>query len=473
MSLTDALNASRSGLVATQTWSQLTARNIANANTDGYVRKDISFGTRTLGGGGTVQVTEIRREIDGSLTRMYRGENSKMAKYQAIYEGIGEYTATLGQPSDEFSPASRLTQFQTSLDTLVNSPGNAGAQRGVLDSAQALATSLNTASDTLGRVQGEVSREIKYDVSDVNRALYKIADLNRQLSGNGTVSVAGADMQDEIDRQIQKISQIMDVRVSHGTDGQVNLYTAGGSALIEGDKVSDVRYDEPSGKLYAGQTEITPNSSSTRGFENGSLAGLFSLKDDVLPRYQLQLDEFARSLVQGFEGADASLSAGQAGLFTDAGAAYDSTKLQGLAGRIAVNDAVKPDKGGTLSRLRDGIGASTSGPAGDATQLNAFAAVFDQPLTIDPATKLPDGMTLADYASNMVAAQHVEGSRAQTNYNTSRTTAETVDASRQSVQGVNIDDELQKMMVIQQSYAANSKMMTTVMNMIDTLLQAV
>ena len=473
MSLTDALNASRSGLVANQTWSQVTARNIANANTEGYVRKDVQFGTRSIGGGGTVQVSEIRREIDGSLTRMYRLESSKMAKQQAIYEGIGEYTAVLGQPSDQISPASRLTALQTSFDTLANAPGNAGAQRGVLDSAQALVASLHTASDTLGRVRGEVTREIKYDVSDVNQTLYKIADLNRQLSGTASDSIAGADMRDEMDRLIQSVSKTMDVQVSQGADGRVSLYTAGGSALIEGSKVNDLRYDGPSGKLFAGQTEITPNDSATRGFENGSLAGLFALKDAVLPKFQLQLDELARGLVQGFEGADSSLSAGQAGLFTDGGAAFDPTKLDGLAGRIAVNDAVDPAQGGQLSRLRDGIGAATPGPAGDATQINAFAAVFDQTLTVAGATGLSSGMTLGDYAANMVTAQHVDGSRAQTQYNTVRTSAETIDASRQSIQGVNIDDELQKMMVIQQSYAANSKMMTTVMQMIDTLLQAV
>jgi flagellar hook-associated protein 1 FlgK len=44
---------------------------------------------------------------------------------------------------------------------------------------------------------------------------------------------------------------------------------------------------------------------------------------------------------------------------------------------------------------------------------------------------------------------------------------------RQGVQGVNVDDELQQLMMIEQSYAANSKVMTAVANMIDTLLAAV
>ena len=48
-----------------------------------------------------------------------------------------------------------------------------------------------------------------------------------------------------------------------------------------------------------------------------------------------------------------------------------------------------------------------------------------------------------------------------------------IEAARASVQGVNIDEELQQLMLIEQSYAANATVMKTLGEMMDTLLAAV
>lgn len=473
MSLNSALDVARSGLQANQLWSDVTARNIANANTDGYVRKDVSFSTHAPATGGGTIVTEVKREVDASLDRMYRTETGKMAKQKQIYEGVQAYTAILGQPGDDQSPVAKLTALQTSFDTLANAPGSAAAQRGVLDAARQIAGSLNEASNMLGQVGQEVTTEIKYNVTDVNKALYTLAGLNKQLLGAAVNSIPGADLRDQVDQQIKTIAGIMDVQVRTDASGAVSLYTSGGTPLLDGNRVSDIRYDASSGKLFAGQTEVTPGGSGVRGFDGGSLAGLFALKDQILPTFQAQLDTMAAGLVQGFEGADASLSAGQAGLFTDAGAAYDPAKLTGLAGRIAVNASVDPAQGGTLGRIRDGVGATTPGAASDSTQIQAFQQVFTAPVPVGAATDLPAGMTLSAYAANMVSYQQVTGTTAQSRYTSIATSAQTIDASRQSIQGVNIDDEMQKLIVIQHSYAANSKMMTTIAQMMDDLIKAV
>ncbi|WP_102223654.1 flagellar hook-associated protein FlgK [Acidimangrovimonas sediminis] len=471
-SLNSALLVSRSGLDATSVWSDATSRNIANANTAGYVRKDVSFTSLSPSSGGAV-TTEIQREVDSSLDRIYRTETAKMSTQQQIYEGVQAYTAILGQPDDDASPVAKLTALQTSFDMLVNDPGDASAQQGVLDAASAMAQSLNDTSDALAQVKGEVETEIKYNVSDLNTALLKIADLNKQLTATTSGSMDSAEMQDAMGRQVEAISAIMNVQVRTDSSGRVSLYTAGGTQLVDGSSVNDLRYDQSGGKLYAGTAEITPGASGVRGFDAGSLAGLFTLKDDTFPTFQSQLDTMAAALVNGFQGADTSLSSGQAGLFTDAGAAYDPASLPGLAGRISVNAAVDPSQGGTLSRIRDGVGATSAGAASDATQVQAFQGVFSQSVAVTPATALAAGMTLGDYAANMVSYQQAQGTQAQATYTALATSAQTIDASRQSIQGVNIDDEMQKLIVIQHSYAANSKMMSAIAQMMDDLIQAV
>jgi flagellar hook-associated protein 1 FlgK len=210
-----------------------------------------------------------------------------------------------------------------------------------------------------------------------------------------------------------------------------------------------------------------------RGFEEGRLAGELALQNEILPKMQLQLDEFARALVVEFEAADASLAPGQAGLFTDAGAAYDPAQRDGLAARLSVNAAVLPASGGALWRIRDGLGATVEGAAGDSTQINAFLSALEAPHGFDPQAGLGDQITLADFASNLISSQQIVRVDAEERLETLQAGAEAIANVRSSSEGVNVDDELQQLAAIEQAYAANSQVMRTLTEMIDSLLAAV
>ena len=123
MSLSGALNSATAGLHTTQSQSRIAADNVSNAMTPGYVRREAVLVTASGGQGGAV-ISEVRREVDATLQRMSRLENSRMTQYQSIQEGLTTYTAYLGQPGDGTSPADRFNDFQNSLTTLVNMPSS-------------------------------------------------------------------------------------------------------------------------------------------------------------------------------------------------------------------------------------------------------------------------------------------------------------------------------------------------------------
>lgn len=470
MSLSTALNVAASGLATTQAQTQIIAENVANAMNEGYVRRDAVLVTAT---GGSARVGEVRRDVDAALVRMSRAESGKMAHQQAIYEALDDYTIYLGQPGDGLSPADKFSSFNTALTTLVNMPSSTEAQSAAVYAAEDLAASIRGASDTLAEVRADVDMEIRYEVADLNQALYDLADLNRQMRDFETGTLEAAQLSDQMDGLLDQVSEIVGVRVSFTSDNMVNIYTTGGAALLEGTQVQDVSYSAGDGSFYAGTTEITPGKDGIRGIEEGSLVGLSELKSDILPRFQLQLDEYARGLIQAFEAADASLSAGEAGLFTDNGNAFDAANLDGLAGRLRVNEVIAHDGGSEIWRIRDGLGATEEGAAAETGQIQAFIDTLGTPVGADPATGLTATVTVAEFAAELVTAQSSERARAQTSYSAASSAAELVQASRQNVEGVNIDDEMQKLLLIEHSYAANSKMLTAVSEMLDTLLAAV
>ena len=91
-------------------------------------------------------------------------------------------------------------------------------------------------------------------------------------------------------------------------------------------------------------------------------------------------------------------------------------------------------------------------------------------MNADPMTGINSSVSLADYAAEMISSQGTTTARAENNYNAARSAAEVVEASRRNIEGVSIDEEMQNLMLIEQSFAANSQMLSTIGEMIDTLL---
>ncbi len=472
MGLTSAFLSARSGLAATERWSDTTAANIANAGTPGYTRKTLEMETRATGTAAPVMVSGVRRDVDASLARMFRQETGMIAAEQLVADALDIYSAQLGQPEDEISPVSRLAALNASLLALSNDPSEPALQQAAVDDAESLARGMRRTADVLAQVRANTGEGIARDVRTLNEGLEDLAALNQRLYEEGQPSLRRASLMDEIDKRLDALAEIVDFRVSRDEFDRVSVATTGGAQLLEGTRVYRVAFDPVTAKLDAEGVDISPGTPGVRGIGSGRLAGGILFYRDTVPRMELQLDEFVRSLIEGFEGADASIGAGQAGLFTDAGQPYDPASRTGLARRLSVNDAVRPAAGGELWRIRDGMGAASQGPQGDSTQVLAFLDQLSAPKSYDTAAALGSDMPLARYAASMVADQQVLRSAAATRAEEYRVTAEAVEGVRQGIEGVNIDEELQQLMVIEQSYAANAQMMKAIDEMMKTLLSA-
>jgi flagellar hook-associated protein 1 FlgK len=82
-------------------------------------------------------------------------------------------------------------------------------------------------------------------------------------------------------------------------------------------------------------------------------------------------------------------------------------------------------------------------------------------------------MSIGDYVAQLMGAQSdlKNAADAEVEYRTD--VHQEVSARRSAVEGVNLDEELANMMVFQQAYNASARLMTTVQQMYDTLLEVV
>jgi flagellar hook-associated protein 1 FlgK len=362
-------------------------------------------------------------------------------------------------------------------------PEQSARLQAVANTAKQLIGGLAAATDDIQAARATADRQIADEVGKLNATLAQLQEINvnlRSFSGTGRDISA---LLDERQRLVDTISAIVPVREVPRDRDQIALFTAGGATLLEGS--ASVFGFTPTHTITPEMTQaagglsgITINgkpydtAGSASPILGGTLGGLFALRDELAVSAQGKLDAVARDLVERFSasGLDATQLPGAPGLFTDTGAAFLPADETGLAGRLRLNAAADPDQGGALFRLRDGLGALVEGPPGNGALLKALqgALAGAKPLsstgfsagTRSFAALVGDAMS--DGSARRLAAE------AEQSFSGARLTALT-DLEAQN--GIDTDQEMQTLLVIEKNYAANAKVIQAVSDMMDTLIR--
>jgi flagellar hook-associated protein 1 FlgK len=159
-----------------------------------------------------------------------------------------------------------------------------------------------------------------------------------------------------------------------------------------------------------------------------------------------------------------------------------SSNVPGLAASLRVSASADPAQGGSAALLRDGGIAdplnaayryNASGGAGFSSRLQSLVDALSTPRAFDPAAGLAVSMSVADFATS--SAGWLEGGRktASTHADQQEAIRDRATQALQSETGVNLDDEMSRMLDIEHSYQASAKLISSIDSMFTTLFQAV
>lgn len=479
MSITGSISNALSGLRASSLAAELVSSNLANATNENYAVRDISLSSRTTGG---VQVDGVLRDVNEALLGEWRRAGADAAGLETRTGYLARVERLMGAPDDSGSLSSLMTRFESSLVSAAARPDLSIRQEVVLSSAQDLAGALNATSAGLQDLRAEIDTGIGRLVGEVNTTLQQIVDLNsRIVSAKSTGNNAEA-LLDLRQTAIDKVSEIVPLRVMPRDNGTVALVSTSGAVLLEG---SAVELDfTASGTVTEHMTlgngllsgisingiEVPVGSDNSR-LKGGTLAALFELRDETLVGYQGEVDALARNIVERFQdsGLDPTIGVGDAGLFTDGGMAFVAADEVGLARRLEVNAQVDPASGGELWRLRDGLYAAAPGPSGDGSLLLGMIDRLGETLTVASGGQAGLAATVSGLTSTIVS-----GIGTDLTYSEDRlsfASARSAELTEQKLLGgVDSDTELQKLIQIERAYAANAKVLQTVDEMLDILM---
>lgn len=480
MSISTAFSNASSGLTATSRMTEVVSSNVANAMTEGYARRDVALSAST---GGGVRIDTVSRVVSESLQQSLRLAAADAGNAQTRSTFLQRFEDQLGTPGRSGALSSAFSDLETALISASSLPDSSARLTAVATAAGALADKLNAVSADLQQSRLEADRSIATQVDTLNTALQQVAELNRTITGE---LANGRDANGLIDQRqalIAKIGEIVPVRSAPHQGGQVTLYTTGGALLLDGTSTVEIGFS-PVGAMTADMTLAggalsgltingKPISSTDEGvLGGGTLGAAFAVRDTLAPAAQSGLDALARNLIDRFAdpSVDPTLGSGAAGLFTDAGAAFDAANETGLAGRIRLNALVDPAAGGEVWRLRDGLGAAVPGPVGDTTLLNALSEALTRDMT--PASAALG--TTARSASGLAAELLSRASTARVSaaLRSTYTAAQHDSLSEAALsEGVDTDYEMKTLLQIEQSYAANAKVIRAIDDMMQRILE--
>jgi len=481
MSITTSLSNALSGLSAASRGAEVVSSNVANSLTEGYGTRDISLTARFGGGIGGVAVVGETRQIDAGLLSDRRLSDAQLGFSSGMAGYLSSIESMIGLPGEDGSLTDLVADLEASFLQATSFPQSEPHQQEILSGALNLANRLNEMSAATQAKRIQADRSIGDQVSFLNNALQQVVDLNADIQSESLAGVGVSGLLDQRQQVIDSIADLVPIREVPRAHGRVALITTGGIQLVDGPAA--VIGFSPSNTIVADMSigagslsGLTVNgralSENNRGMDGGAIAANFQIRDELAVQTQARLDSMARDLIERFEdpAVDPTLGVGDPGLFTDRGAVFDPLTEQGLAGRLSINAAVNPSEGGALFRFRDGIGAVAAGPVGDTTLLqNSYTALTQ--------ARAPSSVAITgtDQSIQSLAAEFLsQTSLDKYTQENNRAFAETRNLSLAALEkqgGVDTDEQMQKLLLIEQAYGANARVIQTIDELIQTLIR--
>ncbi len=453
--LNSVMDTSLSALYAAQAGLATTGHNIANANTPGFNRQSVSYAARrpdilsygALGRG--VEIEGIRRVQDEFLLDNIRVQKSRMESYAAVDSALYDVEAILGSVDNDHL-GNAMNNFFNSWNALAQPPINSALKQDVVSNATSLITDFHSINASLDDLEANIEVNILSEISTLNLLLDGVGEMNVQIMAAEANGEPANDLRDQRDYLITQVSEIAEISVLERDDGTKDLILAG-RTMVARDMVTHFEgaYVETDDGFE--MTIVTANHHKPVNLSNGKLEGLINSRDVHVQDVRDRLDSVANSIIEQVnslhtQGRTAN-SSGQNFFIGDSMQSIDLNPSI-LANPSMVATGVTSNDGDNSIALaiadlaNFGVGGEDEQSVGD--EYRSMLTVL--------ASKRNSYDFMLENQTNVV---------------------NTLEIKMASISGVSLDEEGANMVKYQNSYNAAAKIISTVQQMYDTLMNMV
>lgn len=304
------LNIAYTGLLASNAAMNTTANNIANVQTEGYSRQQVTqqaanairvFQTYGCAGAG-VETLAIERVRDQFYDSRYWHNNQRVGEYEQKEYYMQQIEAYFDDNGKNAGFKTVFDQMMVGgLQELMKTPDDTAAKRQFIGTAEALAEYFKGTAGNLEKLQKDVNQEIKSKVDEINSLASEIATLNKQINTIELSGMKANELRDRRELLIDQLSEIVDVEIKEipildnnnmARETGANRYIvriAGGQTLVDGNEYNGLQCKARETYEKVNQTDVDglydvywddgTKFNLYNGAMGGALKGLVDLRD--------------------------------------------------------------------------------------------------------------------------------------------------------------------------------------------------
>lgn len=425
--------------------------NISNAHTPGYVKQDQSLvalpfdlSHQIAGGVAAGPVLSARSEY---LEQNVRNQQQVLGDAQQRASDLGQVQPVFS-PSSTSSISATLNNFFNAFSQLSVNPNDPVERLGTIQAAKQVAQSFNESARGIAQVASNVDSQTRDLIPEIDTILQQITTLNQKYSGSVAASQdAGLDAQ--MHAALENLSGLINFSLVKGDNGQINVFLNGQTPLVVGSHEFSISAD-----FSSPQTTIRDSQGNdiTAQVTSGKLGVLLQEKNSTLPGYMESLNVLASTFAdqvngQLSQGLDANGQTPAINLFT-----YNQPS--DAASTLAVT-AITPDQI---------TAASANAPGGNGNAI-AVAQLANAPLA--------GGLTFTQAYGELSAQVGRDVSQAQQDQTQYQDLLTQAQQTRSVQTGVSLDEEAAKLIQVQQGYEAVGKLVSTLSDLILTVINLI
>lgn len=498
------------GMAASQKALDVVGQNIANINTPGYTRQRLDIASlNTQKGdfynsnssvrvGFGVEMTGVSQLRDPFLDAQYRSQIGKLGTTDAHAAGFDRLSDILDEATVS-GVRDALSAVTNALSTLSNEVGNKEFDTMVRSKMQVL---LNLFHDNATRLQ-DVREDIQTgfattDITSVNELLENIANLNSSIKNSQILGNPALELQDQRNSLLDELASYLPITVKYEEK------SISPDQTIE---VLDVRFTDVNGKSYTlisdglfgkfdtditGQpvtlslTDAKGNTSDiTDLLGNGTLKGTLDLLNKSgdfdnsdfkgLGYYEKALDSLVATFAEAFNKANMAVKTDDKGNVIGTGTPTEDRPL------FATNDNSGVFTASNI-KIADGWTDGTYGitnsvvPVDDKIGSTARDNILNMINLLQSPHKFSVNGTkfytgsFYDCFANIENTLGIDANSAQTMLNNQISVINQTSNSRDAISGVSLDEEGMNLLHFNQSYSAAARLMTTLDEALDKLI---
>lgn len=482
-------------------------------------------GTGMIGTGS--EVTGVKRIRDTYLDFKYWSENIANGEWSKKAELLSDIETTFNEPSKS-GFTTIMNNFYNSLQELSKDPSSLAVRALVRESGVTLSNFFNTLATRFESLQEDLNDQVKIVVEKINSLGAQIAKLNKQIYAFELTGESANDLRDSRTVLVDELSKYINItatevkcgQLPNGQDDMHFVITIGGNNLVDHYNSRELVVVQRDQKLNFEDIENLYQVKWDNGNEliltGGELKGLIDVRDGNegakgidgttvspsykgIPYYQSKLNEFVRTFAMAFnEGyvtengalVDRKGHVDGFGLDTDGAGPLTATSALRFftifgEGDIAVDSDTFIDGATDMDAIiaqyqkitaknftvgLDIMNNPNAIAASDAAGENGNLNILGELIKIRSNTSLFTEGAPEDFMKSLVATLGVDSQQAKTFSDSQDTIVKQIDNRRMSISGVQLNEELANMVKFQQSYKASAKVINTMNEVYDTLI---